>query len=208
MPSGKAYATEVPRPLVGVHPDEVPPAPVPPRAAVDVNLAPFVAEEKFLSSFVFFVLSSVCPVARTSRQSPRQNQGASCRVVPLPRMDISQRTRYLWVENIKLWKDVTGAVHTGQIVDDGYLNGCGKITFLSEGKDGEVKKDGVFVDGRLNGHGKFTLADGDVLEGVFVNNCLNCMARLCPPNASAPADPIIKLRPAEMVNADADADGY
>ncbi|EJK47452.1 hypothetical protein THAOC_33822 [Thalassiosira oceanica] len=90
------------------------------------------------------------------------------------------------VENIELWNDVTWYLlyYTGQIVgvhegvfDVGGLRE-GKITFLREGKNGEVKIEGVFVDVRLNGHGKFTYADGEVLEGDFVNGCLNGHGKL------------------------------
>ncbi|EJK64382.1 hypothetical protein THAOC_14885, partial [Thalassiosira oceanica] len=62
-------------------------------------------------------------------------------------------------------------VHEG-VFDVGGLRE-GKITFPPEGRNGEVKKEGVFVNGRLNGRGKITYADGEVHEGDFVNGCLN-----------------------------------
>ncbi|EJK52980.1 hypothetical protein THAOC_27669 [Thalassiosira oceanica] len=78
-------------------------------------------------------------------------------------------------------KLVQGTITNGELTNGGTYTGVfdvgglreGKITFPPEGRNGEVKKEGVFVDGRLNGHGKITYADGGIIKGTFVDGYIH-----------------------------------
>ncbi|EJK55821.1 hypothetical protein THAOC_24403 [Thalassiosira oceanica] len=67
-------------------------------------------------------------------------------------------------------------VHEG-VFDVGGLRE-GKITFPPEGRNGEVKMEGVFVDGRLNGHGKIALLMEKCTKETLSAETLSTVRRL------------------------------